>query len=173
VFIPGAHASHFEISFVAARRKAESLPHHEGGDHMDRILFPAHADATTLDVDTTPVMLRLPRGTVVFSVHGEAWLTQERRLDDVILGPGAHFDVATTAPIVVSATRDRATLHIARPVGACRRAARDVYEFARCRAHALRREELSRLGDALSGVVRGGIMRLRAALASRAHLNAQ
>lgn len=140
---------------------------------MERILFPAHADATTLDVDTTPVTLRLPRGTAVFTVRGEAWLTQERRLDDVILGPGARFDVASAAPIVVSATRGHATLHIARPVGACRRAVRDVYDFARCRAQALRREELSRLGDTLAGAVRAWMLRLRAALASRAHLNTQ
>lgn len=140
---------------------------------MERILSSAHADATTLDVDTTPVTLRLPRGSVVFTVRGEAWLTQEQRLDDVILAPGARFDVASTAPIVVSATRAHATLHIARPVGACRRAARDVYDFARCRAQALRREELLRLGDALSGLVRGWTLRLRAALAARAHLNTQ
>lgn len=140
---------------------------------MERNQPSAHADATTLDVDTTPVTLRLPRGSAVFTLHGEAWLTQEQRLDDVILGPGSRFDVASAAPIVVSATRDHATLHIARPVGACRRAARDVYDFARCRARALRREELSRLGDALSGVVRGWMLRLRAAFASRAHLNTQ
>lgn len=140
---------------------------------MERIPSPAHGRPVTLEIDAVPVTLRLPRGAAIFAVRGETWLTQERRPDDVILAHGARYDLADSAPIVVSATRGRATLQVVRPLGACHRMARDAYDLARCRAQALRREELSRVGAAIAGTVRSVVLRLRSAFPTRARLTTQ
>jgi hypothetical protein len=137
---------------------------------MERIESSTCAEATTIEVDTASITLRLPRGAAVFVVRGEAWLTQDGRLDDFILAPGSRFDVEGDAPIVVSATRDRATLHVTRPVGACRRAALDLYDYTRGQAQALRRAEMSRLAGALTGLARAWLARAHAALGSRTRL---
>lgn len=119
---------------------------------------------TTLHVDETPLSLRLPAGAAIFAVRGEAWITQERMLDDIVLKPGERFDVPNREQLVISATRGEADLFIARPAAARQHALDSVYDFARCRAARLRREELARLADTVAAGLRARLLRLRAAL---------
>ncbi|HET9025150.1 MAG TPA: DUF2917 domain-containing protein [Burkholderiaceae bacterium] len=88
----------------------------------------------TLPVDGTPITLRVAAGSVIFAVQGEVWITQERNLDDIILGPGERFDVPTREPLVISATRGHASLRIIDPRSVRAHRMRELYEFARSHA---------------------------------------
>ena len=118
---------------------------------------------TMLEVDGTPITLRLPAGAAIFTVRGEAWITQERMPDDVILGAGDRFDVPGRAPIVISATQGRADLFIAEPGAARLHPMRDVHDFARSHARQLREAKSRGTGARLARAVRTLGVRLRAA----------
>ena len=101
--------------------------------------------STLIELDDRPRTLRLPVGAALFALRGEIWLTQEGRRDDFILGSGSRYDVGDRAPIVVSATHDRAELYVALPPDARAVAATDLHAFLRDNAARLRREEIDRV----------------------------
>jgi hypothetical protein len=115
----------------------------------------------TLEVGAAPVALRLPAGSAIFTVRGEAWITQERLADDIILGPGERFDVPNRELLVISATRGPATLFVAEPAAARRHTTRDVVDFARRHAGQLRREDSRYLAGALAAALRDLAGRVR------------
>jgi hypothetical protein len=119
---------------------------------------------TTFEVDGTPITLRLPAGAAIFTVRGEAWITQERMRDDVILGAGDRFDVPGRGPIVISATHGRADLFVAKPGVARLHPMRNVNDFIRSHARQLRDTTSRCAGVQLARALRvlGG--RLRASL---------
>lgn len=137
---------------------------------MERTRSLRRTDAASVDIDTSPITLDLPRGSTIFALRGEAWITQHGRLEDIILAAGDRLHVTSGGPVVASATRDRALLHVASPMGVCRGAALDLYDFARCRAKELRRAELSRLGDVLGAALRRWGRRAGAVLPAGARL---
>jgi hypothetical protein len=102
--------------------------------------------STLFEVDAQPLTLRLPAGAALFALRGEVWLTQEGRRDDVILAAGTRFDVASRAPIVVSATHGDAQVYVAHPADA--RAGDDVRAVLRASARRLRDEEIGGLAAA-------------------------
>lgn len=112
------------------------------------------AVGATLEVDAAPITLRLPAGSAVFTVRGEAWITQERMADDVILGAGQRFDVPSRELLVISATRGLATLVVAEPAVARRHAMRDFSDFARSHAELLHKERSGQALGALGGALR-------------------
>ena len=75
---------------------------------------------TTLEVDAAPITLRLPAGSAIFTICGEAWITQERMPEDIILGAGARFSVPSRELLVISATRGRVRLFVVGPAVARR-----------------------------------------------------
>jgi hypothetical protein len=87
-------------------------------------------------------------------VRGEAWITQERMADDVILGAGQRFDVPSRELLVISATRGLATLVVAEPAVARRHPMRDFTDFARSRAELLHRERSGQARGGLGGALR-------------------
>jgi hypothetical protein len=97
-----------------------------------------------------PITMRLPAGSAVFAVHGEAWITQDGSLADVILPAGQRFNVPSRAPLVVSATRGHVELYLVGPAAAAASASCNVHDFVRARALGLRRAETSRLLDRLA-----------------------
>jgi hypothetical protein len=119
----------------------------------------------TLEVDAVPITLRLPAGSAIFTVRGEAWITQERMADDIILGAGQRFDVPSRELLVISATRGRAGLFVAAPAVARRHRMRDLIDFARSHARQLQREESGRLVGALLRAMRELGGRVRALVA--------
>lgn len=119
---------------------------------------------TTFGVDGTPITLRLPAGAAIFTVRGEAWITQERLPDDVILGAGERFDVPGRGPIVISATHGRADLFVAEPGVARLHPMRDVHEFVRSHARQLRDANSRCAGARLGRALRTLAARLRAAI---------
>lgn len=121
---------------------------------------------TALTVDE-PVTLRLPAGSAVFALHGEAWLTQEGLRDDVILAAGNRFNVPSRAQLVVSATRGQARLCVVHPAVARLNASADIYELAEARAADLRRAEFDRLYDFLVRRLRWWRARVGTVLAAR------
>ena len=121
----------------------------------------------TLPVDGTPIALRVPAGSAIFSVQGEVWITQERNLDDIILGPGERFDVPTREPLVISATRGHASLYIVEPRPARAHPMRQLYEFARSRAGHVRREASASALEAALTALRALWQRGSAMLAPR------
>lgn len=121
----------------------------------------------TLNLNSKPLALRLPVGAAVFALQGTAWLTQEHMPDDVILTAGDRFNVRSEALIVASAIHDSAVIHVAPPVAARAHVHPDVYDFARARAHQLRREEMSRLANVASTAVTAWVTRLRNAVTLR------
>jgi len=121
----------------------------------------------SLNLDATPVSLRLPAGAAVFALRGTVWLTQERLRDDIILAPGDRFDLRRSAPIVVSAVDQTATLVVAPPAAAHAHAQRDVYEFSRANALRLRREANRRLAGLARAAAVSLLGRVRAALLAR------
>lgn len=122
----------------------------------------------TLNLNSKPLALRLPVGAAVFALHGTAWLTQERVPDDVILTTGDRFDVKSEALILASAVRNSAVIHIVQPAVARAHVHPDVYDFARARAHQLRRDEISRLAGLAGAAVAAWISRVRVSLTARA-----
>lgn len=127
------------------------------------------AAGTLLTVDS-PITLRLRAGSAVFAIRGEAWITQDGTPQDVILGAGERFDVPARAPLVISATRDRVELYVARPAAARVSASCNVQDFLRAQSAQLRRAETARLFDALLHGVRALVTRARATLATRTRL---
>jgi len=134
---------------------------------MNPTLSIDHATGTTLDVDGSPITLRLPAGSAIFAVGGEAWITQERVTEDIILGAGQRFDVRTRDPLVIRATRGRAVLFVARPAVARRYRERTVVDFVRSDAAARRRDEAARVVDTLIARTRALLQRVHSAFASR------
>lgn len=116
----------------------------------------------SLEVDAAPIALRLPAGSAIFTVRGEAWITQERMADDVILAAGERFDVPNRELLVISATRGPASLFVAQPAAARRHAMRNVVDFARSHAESLRKEESRHLLGALACALRELAGRVRA-----------
>jgi hypothetical protein len=105
--------------------------------------------STLIEVDAQPLTLRLPAGAALFALRGEVWLTQEGRRDDVILAAGTRFDVASRAPIVVSATRGDAQVYVAHPADA-RAGGDDVRAVLRASAARLRKDEIGGLAAAVA-----------------------
>jgi hypothetical protein len=130
-------------------------------------------DANTISDSTTPmtvgapITLRLPAGSAVFAVHGEAWITQEGRRDDVILPAGQRFNVPSRAPLVISATRGQAELLVVGPRAARASASCDVHDFVRDRAAQLRRTTASSLTGVLVLRVRYWLRRILATIRPR------
>lgn len=120
---------------------------------------------TTFEVDGTPITLRLPAGAALFTVRGEAWITQERMPDDVILGAGDRFDVRGRGPLVISATHGRAALFVAEPGVARLLPMHDVHDFVRSHARQLRDAQSRCAGARLAHALHMLGVRLRAALA--------
>ena len=115
----------------------------------------------TLEVDAAPITLRLPAGSAIFTVCGEAWITQERMADDIILGAGERFDVPSRGLLVISATRGRVRLFVVEPALARRHPMRDVADFARSHAEQLRAEESTHWIGALATALRDLASRAR------------
>lgn len=128
---------------------------------------PAAGNPLTVD---SPITLRLRAGSAVFAVRGVAWITQDGRPQDVILGAGERFDVPARAPLVISATRDRVELYVAHPAAARLSAACNVHDFLHAQAAQLRRAEAARLFDGLLHGVCALVSRARATLAPRTRL---
>lgn len=126
--------------------------------------------ATTINLDSQPLALRLRPGAAVFAVRGKVWLTQERMADDVILAAGGRFDVRSRELLIVSATQGFADIHIVAPAEARAVNSRDLHDFMRTRATQLRREEIGRLAKVLRGEIDGLIARTRSLLALRARV---
>jgi hypothetical protein len=126
-----------------------------------------HHAATTINLDSQPLALRLRPGAAVFAVRGKVWLTQERMADDVILAAGERFDVRSRELLIVSATQGAADIHIVAPVDARAVNSRDLHDFLRTRAMQLRHEEIGRLANVLLGKIDGVLARTRSLLALR------
>ena len=133
---------------------------------MNSTLSIDHAAGTTLDVDGSPITLRLAAGSAIFAVGGEAWITQERMTEDIILGAGQRFDVRTRDRLVISATHGRAVLFVAHPAVARRHHESNVHDFVRSRAVELRRDEAARTVDRLIDRTRALLLRVRSAFAA-------
>jgi len=108
--------------------------------------------STLIELDSQPLTLRLPAGAAVFALRGDVWLTQEGRRDDVILASGTRFNVASRAPIVVSAVHGAAQVYVAHPADAW--AGGDARAVLRASAARLRSEAIARLAGAVSLRVR-------------------
>jgi len=129
---------------------------------MNSHCTPDPSIAMTLSVEHTPMSLRLPAGTVIFTVRGETWITQERVAADIILGPGERYDVSSREQIVISATGQSAVVHVVAPESALARRARDVHDYARRCATMLRREAADRAASVAADAIRSTALRLRA-----------
>lgn len=129
---------------------------------MNTHCTPDPSIAMTLSVERKPMSLRLPAGTVIFTVRGETWITQERVAEDIILGPGGRYDVSSREQIVISATGQSALVHVVGPESALARCSRDVHDYARRCAEILRREAAARAVSAVARAVRSTALRLRA-----------
>ena len=116
---------------------------------------------TTLEVDAAPITLRLPAGSAIFTICGEAWITQERMPEDIILGAGARFSVPSRELLVISATRGRVRLFVVGPAVARRHPMLDVADFARIHAEQLRVEESPHLIGTLANAMRELVGRVR------------
>ena len=137
---------------------------------MDTNYVLEHDGGTAHEVSETPITLRLPAGSALFAVRGQAWITHERVAEDIILGPGERFDVPGRQPLVVSATRGQVQLFAVPPAAARRHAERDLQAFARSRAAELREEARRDVFARIAHAVHGVIARLRAELALRRRL---
>ena len=133
---------------------------------MNHDLSPNPAIGRALTIDN-PITLRLRAGSAVFALHGEAWITQEGTLQDVILQSGDRFDVPTRAPLVISATRGRVDVYVVRPAAARLTASCNVHDVIRAQAAQLRRAEAARVFDTVTQGARSLLARARAALAPR------
>ena len=122
-----------------------------------------------LDLHKAPVSLYLRDGAAIFAVKGTVWITQEGLLDDVILAGGERFEVKSDSQILASAIKGAAAIHVVQPAVARAHSDQDVYDFARARAHDLRREEIARLIDLAFTAISEWITRLRATPALRPH----
>jgi len=122
---------------------------------------------TLIDVDSTPLALQLPVGAAVFAVQGDVWLTQEGRYEDVILAPGARFDVTSRKPIVVSAIVAPAGVYIARPVGARAPGPGELHDHLRQKANQMREQEIDRLAGVAAGLLKSLAARALAMLRPR------
>lgn len=122
--------------------------------------------ATPMTVDA-PITLRLPAGSAVFAIHGEAWITQEGRRDDVILPAGQRFNVPSRAPLVISATRGHVELLLVGPGAARASASCDVHDFVRDRAARRRRAEASSPTGVLAMRVRYWLRRIYSSVRPR------
>lgn len=129
---------------------------------MNTHCTPDASIAMTLSVERKPMSLRLPEGTVIFTVRGETWITQERVAEDIILGPGGRYDVSSREQIVISATGQSAVVHVVGPESALARCSRDVHDYAHRCAEILRREAAARAASFLARVLRATALRLRA-----------
>lgn len=47
-----------------------------------------------------------PRGMRIVCVRGEIWITQDRRTEDVVLGPGQSFEASAGGALFVQALED-------------------------------------------------------------------
>jgi len=121
----------------------------------------------TLDLHAAPVPLYLPVGAAIFALKGTVWITQERLRDDVVLSAGERFEVKSDKLILASAVKGTAAIHIVQPAVAHAHRQQDVYEFARARAHDLRREEIARLVALAVSAGSAWIARLRTTEALR------
>lgn len=130
-----------------------------------------HDTTGPLTVGSQAVTLRVPAGTAIFALRGEAWITQEGLLDDIIVRAGQRFVASGSGALVVSATREAADLLIVRPAIA-RAYPGDLYEFARAYAVQLRRDEIARAGRAVTSALRSLVARMRAAMTPRPRLPA-
>lgn len=124
-----------------------------------------HQPATTINLDSQPLALRLLPGAAVFAVRGEVWITQERMAEDVILAAGDRFDVGSRELLIVSATKGSADIHIVAPAEARAANSRNLHDFMRTRAKQLRHEEIGRLAHVLPGEIDRLIARARGLLA--------
>jgi hypothetical protein len=103
-----------------------------------------------LEIDQTlPLSVRVPVGSAVHCITGQAWLTQEGLADDVILAAGEKFVVRQKGLIVMNAIRGAALVYLSPNT---REHANDAVIFthdfldaAQRRAAELRREEMARL----------------------------
>ena len=114
-----------------------------------------------LDIDQKrPLSVRIPVGSAVHCIAGQAWLTQEDLPGDVVLAAGGKFIVRQEGVVVMSGIGGAALVYLS--AGAQERAdeavifTRDFLDAAHARATELRREELARL----TGVAWGFVMRL-------------
>jgi hypothetical protein len=131
---------------------------------MNTNLKSSSGSRITVDV---PVTVRLPRGSAVFVIRGEAWITQDGSLEDVFLRGGQRFDVASRAPLVISATRGQVDLHVVGPAAARVSASCNLHDFLRAHAAELRRAESSRLLAAVTVRARAWLHRLPSAVRPR------
>ena len=129
---------------------------------MNTHCTPDPSTAMTLSVERKPMSLRLPAGTVIFTVRGETWITQERVAEDIILGPGGRYDVSSREQIVISATGQSAVVHLVGPASTLARCSRDVHDYARRCAGMLRRETAGRAASVAARAIRSAASRLRA-----------
>ena len=97
------------------------------------------------------------------SPGGEAWITQERMTEDIILGAGQRFDLRTRDRLVISATHGRAVLFVAHPAVARRHSERNVVDFVRSHAAQRRRDAADRVVDVLIDRARALLLRARSA----------
>jgi hypothetical protein len=129
-----------------------------------------HDGGTPHELGETPITLRLPAGSALFVVRGEAWITHEGVAEDIVLGPGERFDVPNRRPLVVSATRGQVQVFAVPPAVARRHPERDLHAFARSRAAELRAASHRDAAATIAHAIRLGVARVRATLAPRSRL---
>jgi len=129
--------------------------------------------STLIDVGAVPLALRLPRGTALFALRGEVWLTQEGCRDDVMLAAGARYEVRSRALILVSALRGPAQLYVAQPAAARAIRVTDLYDFLRADARRLRSEAIDALAVTAGRGARAWVRRALARLRMRSAAAAQ
>ena len=109
---------------------------------------------------TRPLSVRVPVGSAVHCIAGQAWLTQEGLLDDVELAAGEKFVARKKGLIVMNGISGGALVYLT--ASTQQRADEaviftpDFLDAAYARAAELRRQELARL----AGVAWGFVMRL-------------
>ena len=114
-----------------------------------------------LTVGSRPLTLNVPVGASIFALRGEAWITQDGLLDDIIVSRGQSFVVRDRGALVVSATRDPTDLMIVRPALARAYPAADTYDFVRAYALQLRRDAIASALSSTIATLRSWLTRAR------------
>ena len=125
---------------------------------MNSIISARKQRSRLLEIDQKrPLSVRIPVGSAVHCIAGQAWLTQEDLPGDVVLAAGGKFIVRQKGVVVMSGIGGAALVYLS--AGTQERAdeavifTRDFLDAAHARATELRREELARFAGAAWGLV--------------------
>jgi Protein of unknown function (DUF2917) len=124
-----------------------------------------NAPPRVIDLESgKPLSLHLPRGSVVYSVLGTLWITQEGLVDDIVLKAGEQFAVRAKGQLVVSAVDGAALAYIAAPgeaIPPLPATAPQVLDALTARAVRLRRQEMARFARLAAAVIARTARRLK------------